>query len=183
MNFFLCRSVLSSCALHLDQCSLILLSPALHPVNNPANALSKPTFSCLRLSPLLILSQTEPSKEEKETCSHQCPHAPFIKREHHNALGKSHDCPWSTASSSGQLKDSNVSSAEEEEDDGSKSSQGWSSRPVEADVPNLLSEDENFLLPRSSPVISRCSRPVSWSEKGTSTSNPSRYKSKFFFKL
>ncbi|XP_037832250.1 protein associated with UVRAG as autophagy enhancer isoform X2 [Kryptolebias marmoratus] len=132
--------------------------------------------------PPAIMSQSETSREEKDaTFPHQCPRAPFIKRRRHKALRNSHQCSWSAFSSStshNSKKDSNIHSVEGEDDDIGLTNQDGSFRHLKADSPNkkeasLHSEDENFLLPRSSPVISRCSKPIAWNNEGTNTSNPS----------
>ncbi|XP_013882943.1 uncharacterized protein KIAA0226-like [Austrofundulus limnaeus] len=92
-----------------------------------------------------------------------------MKKKHHKAFRNSPQCSWSNATSSSSpssVQHRTACSVKGEEDDGDKDR----TLANQADLPNkqeltFLSEDEKFLLPRSSPVISRRS--------GTRTSNPS----------
>lgn len=122
----------------------------------------------------LILSQPESSREEKDLIFPlQSPHLPLVKKKRHKAFRNSPRCSWSTATSSSSPsgQDRTVCSVDGEEEDGNKdrtlSNQTDLSKKQEATFP---SDDEGFLLPRSSPVISRRS--------GTRTSDPSRYNMK-----
>ncbi|XP_035531841.1 uncharacterized protein LOC118338671 [Morone saxatilis] len=109
--------------------------------------------------PLLLLSQAENTK-----------------RTHQVAVTRSHHSHWNQHSSSALYTiDKAPNSPAEEGEDGRKGNV----RPPKADNRSkedqslLHPEDQGFLLPRSSPVISRRHRPLSWHGGGIDTSAPS----------
>ncbi|KAM9346917.1 protein associated with UVRAG as autophagy enhancer [Symphorus nematophorus] len=100
--------------------------------------------------PLLLLSPPETSAGETNAVSHQRPQPSLTKRTHEAAFTPSHQ-------SSDRVPHSHTVDGE----DGRKGNKEDSSL--------LHPEDEGFLLPRSSPVISRRHRPVSWHGEDTHT--------------
>ncbi|KAI3356405.1 hypothetical protein L3Q82_017206 [Scortum barcoo] len=112
--------------------------------------------------PPLLLSPPESSGGET-TFSHRRPQPTFTKRTHDEAFTHSHLSHLKPPSHTDRAP--SVHADEGEDDEGRKGSKQDSS---------LLHPDEgNFLLPRSSPVISRRHRPVSWHGGGANTSAPS----------
>uniref|UniRef100_A0A8P4KB62 Rubicon Homology domain-containing protein n=1 Tax=Dicentrarchus labrax TaxID=13489 RepID=A0A8P4KB62_DICLA len=102
--------------------------------------------------------------------------AEITKRTHRVAVTQSHHSHWNQHSSSALYTiDKPPNSPTEEGEAGRKGN----IRPPKADNGSkedqslLHPEDQGFLLPRSSPVISRRHRPLSWHGGGTDTSAPS----------
>lgn len=106
-------------------------------------------------TPLLLLSPAETDRGEVSATSSHQHKQPRLK--HRKAFKCSRHSKSSRLSGSGD-------SVEDDSGKGSKRNL----RSPDADLPTkeepslLHLEDENFQLPRSSPVISRRSRPISW---------------------
>ncbi|XP_040005276.1 protein associated with UVRAG as autophagy enhancer isoform X2 [Xiphias gladius] len=122
--------------------------------------------------PLLLLSPPETGGGES-TFSHQLPQPTFTTRTHELASVRSHPSQLNPRSSSDKATNRYDDRGE---DDGGDEGRSGNPRPPEAENrsrrdPSLLHpEAERFLLPRSSPVISR--RPLSWHGEETDTSTP-----------
>uniref|UniRef100_A0A4W6CTF7 Rubicon PI3K-binding domain-containing protein n=1 Tax=Lates calcarifer TaxID=8187 RepID=A0A4W6CTF7_LATCA len=128
--------------------------------------------------PLLLLSPPESSRGET-TLSHQPPQ-PAPQRTHHKTSAHSHPSRCSPRSSSAlyNIDKATNSHSDVSEDDDSEEGRKGNSRPPETESRSeedrslLHPEAERFLLPRSSPVISRRHRPISWHGGETDTTNP-----------
>ncbi|GLD71033.1 uncharacterized protein AKAME5_002417400, partial [Lates japonicus] len=128
--------------------------------------------------PLLLLSPPESSRGET-TLSHQPPQPASTTRTHHKTSVHSHPYRSSPHSSSALYnidKATNSHSDVSEDDDSEEGRKGNSRLPEaesrsEEDRSLLHPEAERFLLPRSSPVISRRHRPISWHGGETDATN------------
>lgn len=125
--------------------------------------------------PHLLLSPAETAgRETNATFSHQRTKPTLTRR---TAITQSHHFQLKSQSSSALHNTDRTPDGHA--DEGGGGTKGILRGP-EADDWNtkdsslLHPEGESFLLPRSSPVISRRHRPVSWHGDGTDTSAPSR---------
>ncbi|XP_059198143.1 protein associated with UVRAG as autophagy enhancer [Centropristis striata] len=111
--------------------------------------------------PLLLLSPPETSGgEPNATVSHQHLQQAFKKRTNHEVF--THH-PQFKQHSSSELHDTDIAC-------GNPAHDGEEGRTGDKeDLSPLHPEDKNILLPRSSPVMSRRHRPVSWQRGGTDT--------------
>ncbi|XP_071382760.1 protein associated with UVRAG as autophagy enhancer [Centroberyx affinis] len=142
--------------------------------------------------PLLLLSVSETTGGLRNpTLSHQPPQTPFARQTHHGAYRHSQQSqsnPHSRTAPTSQKHrspldgDENVEKGERSEEDEGVEGGNRSVRLSEADCrrqedPSLLHPDvESFHLPRSSPVISRRRRSLSW--HGGDTDRPSSLSSR-----
>ncbi|XP_061579264.1 protein associated with UVRAG as autophagy enhancer isoform X2 [Cololabis saira] len=120
-----------------------------------------------KLFPLLILAPSETSGGEA-TIPHQCPQETFLKKKHsckilhktehitniHCDEGNDSDDIFTEHKRNLRLPEGNF--------------------PSKQEAPLLYSEEGNFLLPRSSPVISRRRRHVPWQDERDKSPKPSR---------
>ncbi|XP_044073601.1 protein associated with UVRAG as autophagy enhancer isoform X2 [Siniperca chuatsi] len=117
--------------------------------------------------PLLLLSPPEASEGETNTTfSHQHLQPTFTKWTHHEAFAPSPHSQLNPHSSSALHNSDKAPNSHADEGEDDDSEEGRKGNTV------LHPEDESFLLPRSSPVISRHHRPVSWHGGGSDTSAP-----------
>ncbi|XP_070771046.1 protein associated with UVRAG as autophagy enhancer [Enoplosus armatus] len=121
--------------------------------------------------PLLLLSPPEASGgETNPTCSRQRPQSAFAKRTHHEAFTRSRHSQLSPPHRSSAAHKVNEAPPRSPADEGD-GEDGEDGRKGNEEDPVLLHlAEESFFLPRSSPVISRRHRPVSWHGGGTDTS-------------
>ncbi|XP_078118823.1 protein associated with UVRAG as autophagy enhancer isoform X2 [Sander vitreus] len=117
--------------------------------------------------PLLLVSQPETSGGEPNTT---LPHR-HSQRTHPHSL-RSRSKPRCGSALHDNVTKASKSHAEDDGDDGEE-------RRNKEDSSLLHPESRSFLLPRSSPVISRRHRPVSWHDLRTDTTDPSSSDSPF----
>ncbi|XP_056245968.1 protein associated with UVRAG as autophagy enhancer isoform X1 [Seriola aureovittata] len=121
--------------------------------------------------PVLLLSPPEP------TCSRQPPQTTSTERtqKKNKAFVRSHPSRFNAHSSSASHNTDKATNSHSEEGEDDESEEGRREAGTRrGDAPSLLHpEVERTLLPRSSPVISRRHRPVSWHGGEADTSDPS----------
>ncbi|XP_041856841.1 protein associated with UVRAG as autophagy enhancer isoform X2 [Melanotaenia boesemani] len=121
-------------------------------------------------------------RDEKTTFKHPCPLASFSKRKFRKALRRSHHCLSNPKTSSAfhNAEKFTKSHSEAGEDDviilkthKENPKQPENNTPSGEEVSALHPEDGKYPLLRSSPIISRHHRPISWLRGGTDPPNPS----------
>lgn len=116
--------------------------------------------------PLLLLTPPETSAGETNTTfSRQHSQLAFTKRTHDKAFTQSHQLNPHPSSAVNNTDEAPNRPAAGEDDGGEEGG-----KENKEDLSVLHLEDTTFLLPRSSPVISRRHRPISWHGGGTDTS-------------
>nr|XP_020477223.1 protein RUBCNL-like [Monopterus albus] len=177
-----CRGMPSSLyrSRYVSWCADSAESPA--PANTPVAATEPSHQNHLWISsgsvPLLLLSPPETGGEEtKATFSHQCSQPAFTEMTYHKASTHSHHSQLNPHCSSAQHHSDTATNSHSdagEGDDSEESRQGNLSLPEINDGSKEDAEIEGFHLPRSSPVISRRPRPLSWHGSRPGTPNPPR---------